>query len=160
MIYKWKKNALFYARSQRMTRYWLMSKSKADEDLRMIKMCVWFFLLSVNWSNVFKNVSLPTKIFKTVCVMIVEDMLTLLKLAPVSEVLLAENLGQDFQRLCSSFWKIKSEYFRWLHGLLVLRVLHWKVILIASQLHVSSALNIPCILKCRNFLLTFEAVSC
>lgn len=118
------------------------------------------FLLPINWSNVFKNISLPTKIFKTVCVMIVEDMLTLLKLAPVSEVLLAENLGQDFQRLCLSFWKIKSEYFRWLRGLLVLRVLHWKVILIASQLHVSSALNIPCIMKCRNFLLSFEAVSC
>lgn len=34
--------------SQRMSRYWLISKRRADEDLRMIKVCayVWVFLLS------------------------------------------------------------------------------------------------------------------
>lgn len=75
-------------------RKWLIPKSRADEDLRMLKMRV--FSLSIIWSNVFKNISLPAEIFWTVGVMVVEDMLTLLKLAPFSEVLLAKNSRLDF----------------------------------------------------------------
>lgn len=53
------------------------------------------------------------------------------------------------------FGKIKLEYCRWLHWLLVFLVFHWKVIVAASHLHLSSAFNNPSILKCGTFPFSF-----
>jgi len=56
-----------------------------------------------NLKQYFKKSIIAKKIFHTVGVMILQDMLTPLKLTPLSEMLLAENLRLDVQRLYLPF---------------------------------------------------------